>query len=41
MIHVFDAYGTLFDVDGAARQAAKGDAALKDIWGRLEIKVAA
>ena len=35
MIHVFDAYGTLFDVDGAARQAAKGDAALKDIWAAL------
>jgi 2-haloacid dehalogenase len=35
VIHVFDAYGTLFDVDGAARQAAKGDAALKDIWAAL------
>ncbi|MCT4332720.1 haloacid dehalogenase type II [Paracoccus sp. YLB-12] len=35
MIHVFDAYGTLFDVDGAARQAAQGDPALKDIWVAL------
>lgn len=35
MIHVFDAYGTLFDVDGAARQAAQGDSALKDIWAAL------
>ncbi|WP_372799767.1 haloacid dehalogenase type II [Paracoccus seriniphilus] len=35
MIYVFDAYGTLFDVDGAARQAAETDAALKDIWAAL------
>lgn len=34
---VFDAYGTLFDVDGAARIAAQGagGAALADIWPRL------
>lgn len=35
MIWVFDAYGTLFDVDGAAREAAKTDPALRDIWPAL------
>ncbi|AUH32321.1 haloacid dehalogenase type II [Paracoccus tegillarcae] len=35
MIWVFDAYGTLFDVDGAAREAARDDPALKDIWPAL------
>lgn len=34
---VFDAYGTLFDVDAAARTAAKepGGAALAEVWPRL------
>lgn len=32
MIWVFDAYGTLFDVDGAAREAAKHDETLAEIW---------
>lgn len=35
MIWVFDAYGTLLDVDGAARQAAADDPALADIWPAL------
>lgn len=35
MIWVFDAYGTLFDVDGAARQAAQDDASLANIWAAL------
>lgn len=35
MIYVFDAYGTLFDVDGAARQAAKDDPSLANIWAAL------
>lgn len=35
MIWVFDAYGTLFDVDGAARQAAETDPALAEIWPAL------
>lgn len=35
MIFVFDAYGTLFDVDGAARQAAADDPALAKIWAAL------
>lgn len=35
MIWVFDAYGTLFDVDGAARQAAKGDPSLNTVWMAL------
>ncbi|MCQ0971563.1 haloacid dehalogenase type II [Paracoccus sp. TK19116] len=35
MIWVFDAYGTLFDVDGAARAAAEDDPALADIWPAL------
>lgn len=35
MIYVFDAYGTLFDVDGAAREAAQDDPSLKDIWAAL------
>lgn len=35
MIYVFDAYGTLFDVDGAARQAAQDDPSLADIWAAL------
>lgn len=35
MICVFDAYGTLFDVDGAAREAAKSDPALERIWPAL------
>lgn len=35
MIYVFDAYGTLFDVDGAARQAANDDLTLADIWTAL------
>lgn len=35
MIWVFDAYGTLFDVDGAARQAANDDPSLADIWAAL------
>lgn len=35
MIFVFDAYGTLFDVDGAAREAAGDDPALKEIWVAL------
>ena len=34
-VAVFDAYGTLFDVAGAARLAAEGDARLKGIWPRL------
>ncbi|WP_299362222.1 haloacid dehalogenase type II [uncultured Paracoccus sp.] len=33
--YVFDAYGTLFDVAGAARVAAADDAALAEIWPRL------
>ena len=34
---VFDAYGTLFDVAGAAREAAQepGRAALREVWPRL------
>ncbi|MDB6176093.1 haloacid dehalogenase type II [Paracoccus sp. Z330] len=35
MIYVFDAYGTLFDVDGAARIAAQSDPSLQDIWAGL------
>lgn len=35
MIWVFDAYGTLFDVDGAARRAAEDDPALARIWPAL------
>ncbi|RNF33357.1 haloacid dehalogenase type II [Paracoccus methylarcula] len=35
MIWVFDAYGTLFDVDGAARQAAQDDPSLADVWADL------
>lgn len=35
MIWVFDAYGTLFDVDGAAREAAETDPALTEIWPAL------
>lgn len=35
MTYVFDAYGTLFDVDGAAREAAKHDPGLNDIWAAL------
>lgn len=35
MIYVFDAYGTLFDVDGAARQAALDDPSLQGIWPAL------
>ena len=35
MIWVFDAYGTLFDVDGAARQAAEDDPSLTAIWPTL------
>lgn len=35
MIWVFDAYGTLFDVDGAARQAAQDNPALAQIWPAL------
>ena len=35
MIWVFDAYGTLFDVDGAARRAAEDDPALKELWPAL------
>lgn len=35
MIYVFDAYGTLFDVDGAARQAARDDQSLAHIWAEL------
>ncbi len=35
MIWVFDAYGTLFDVDGAARKAAKESPALAEIWPAL------
>lgn len=35
MIAVFDAYGTLFDVDGAARAAAKDDPALAPVWAAL------
>ncbi|SDE12909.1 2-haloacid dehalogenase [Paracoccus isoporae] len=35
MTFVFDAYGTLFDVDGAAREAAKTDPALKESWAAL------
>ncbi|MFD1883832.1 haloacid dehalogenase type II [Paracoccus pacificus] len=35
MIWVFDAYGTLFDVDGAAREAARADPALADLWPAL------
>lgn len=35
MIYVFDAYGTLFDVDGAAREAARDDPSLNDIWAAL------
>ncbi len=34
-MYVFDAYGTLLDVDGAARQAAHDDAALATIWQPL------
>jgi 2-haloacid dehalogenase len=32
---VFDAYGTLFDVAGAARQAAAETPALSELWPRL------
>ncbi len=32
---VFDAYGTLFDVNAAAREAAQKDAALAACWPRL------
>ena len=32
---VFDAYGTLFDVNAAARAAAREDAALAECWPRL------
>lgn len=35
MIWVFDAYGTLFDVDGAAREAAQSDPGLTGIWPAL------
>ncbi len=35
MIWVFDAYGTLFDVDAAAREAARNDPALAEIWPAL------
>jgi len=35
VIWVFDAYGTLFDVDGAARQAAKDDPSLNAVWKAL------
>lgn len=35
MIWVFDAYGTLFDVDAAAREAARTDPALAEIWPAL------
>lgn len=35
MIVCFDAYGTLFDVDGAARAAAADDPALAQVWPRL------
>ena len=35
MIFCFDAYGTLFDVDGAARAAAADDPALAQVWPRL------
>ncbi len=35
MIWVFDAYGTLFDVDGAARTAAQRDPALTEVWAAL------
>lgn len=35
MIWIFDAYGTLFDVDGAARQAAQDDPALAGVWAVL------
>ena len=32
---IFDAYGTLFDVSAAAREAAKENATLADIWPKL------
>ncbi len=32
---VFDAYGTLFDVNAAAREAAREDATLAECWPRL------
>ncbi|MEM6727521.1 MAG: haloacid dehalogenase type II [Pseudomonadota bacterium] len=32
---IFDAYGTLFDVSAAAREAAETEPKLKDIWPRL------
>ncbi|MEM9438546.1 MAG: haloacid dehalogenase type II [Pseudomonadota bacterium] len=32
---IFDAYGTLFDVNAAAREAAKEDDALAEIWPKL------
>ncbi|MEM1238028.1 MAG: haloacid dehalogenase type II [Pseudomonadota bacterium] len=32
---IFDAYGTLFDVNAAAREAAKDNAALAEIWPKL------
>lgn len=35
MIVCFDAYGTLFDVDGAARAAAADDPMLAQVWPRL------
>lgn len=35
MIYVFDAYGTLFDVDGAAREAARTDPGLNAVWPAL------
>lgn len=35
MIFCFDAYGTLFDVDGAARAAAADDPALAQVWPAL------
>lgn len=35
MIYVFDAYGTLFDVDGAAREAASSDPTLTETWAEL------
>lgn len=35
MIVCFDAYGTLFDVDGAARAAAAEDASLAQVWPKL------
>ena len=35
MIMCFDAYGTLFDVDGAARAAAADDATLAQVWPKL------